>query len=263
MIDLGYHLYGEFCQEAEMPRIVVVCEINNTRYGFLLERINQIFRISWDQLQAPSLPGGGEDSKAIAGVVSLDGGDIMMLNVEDIIEDLVGGGESIAAADAPVGVAVAAHRARTRVMVVDYSHTVREQLTRLLSEAGFAEVQIHRNGQEAYEALAAVRTGADASVDVLVTDIEMPLMDGLTLCRRLKEEVAGFPVVILSSMVTQQIADKCRQVGGGRLSFEAGFAAGGSEAGRGVRSRNGGGGVSRWNMRAAGSGLPGAGFFVV
>ena len=181
MIDLGYHLYGAFCQEAEMPRIVVVCEINNTRYGFLLERINGIFRISWDQLQAPLLPGGGEDSKAIAGVVSLDGGDIMMLNVEDIIEDLVGVGESIAAADASVGVAVAAHRACTRVMVVDDSHTVREQLTRLLSEAGFAEVQIHRNGQEAYEALAAVRTGADASVDVPVTDIEMPLMDGLTL----------------------------------------------------------------------------------
>lgn len=51
-------------------------------------------------------------------------------------------------------------------------------------------------------------------VDIIITDIEMPLMDGLTLCRKLKEDpgLGSLPVVIYSSLVNEEIASKCQAV---------------------------------------------------
>lgn len=51
-------------------------------------------------------------------------------------------------------------------------------------------------------------------VDVFILNIEMPQMDGLTLCRRLREELnIDIPVIMFSSLIDPQMIEKCRQVG--------------------------------------------------
>jgi CheY-like chemotaxis protein len=82
-----------------------------------------------------------------------------------------------------------------RVLLVDDSRVTREMMRRLLEDAGFAVTGVG----SAEDALLALDTG---SVDCLVTDIEMPGVDGLDLTRRLRDkaEYADLPVVVVSTL---------------------------------------------------------------
>lgn len=58
------------------------------------------------------------------------------------------------------------------------------------------------------------RANINTFVDAIVTDIEMPQMDGLALCRGVKETLnLKIPVVIFSSLIDAQMAEKCKRVG--------------------------------------------------
>ena len=88
---------------------------------------------------------------------------------------------------------------RRRVLVVDDSETVRQSLVRCLSGAGY-RVEQAADGREAWTAL----QGQD--VDLVLTDVEMPVMDGLELVRLLRQQprLASLPVMIVSSREGEQ-----------------------------------------------------------
>jgi len=75
-------------------------------------------------------------------------------------------------------------------------------------------VCVYANGQEAYDqiVLSSTRT-PNETFDVLITDIEMPVLDGLTLCKKVKSEYPNIKVLILPSLITDQMIIKCEAVG--------------------------------------------------
>lgn len=122
-----------------------------------------------------------------------DGAPLLIVDVEDMLRSL----EKLAATDrlAPVGreIGVEAGARRKRVLVVDDSFTVRELQRKLLDHHGY-EVEVAVDGMDGWNAL---RHGR---FDLVVSDIDMPRMDGIELVRRIRHDPAlkAMPVMILS-----------------------------------------------------------------
>ena len=98
---------------------------------------------------------------------------------------------------------------------------IRKFTVDVLHGAGFANITVFENGLDADAYLASLRAKAVAEkrtlhdyVDLIITDIEMPKMDGLTLCRNVKSSGGDIPAVIVySSLINDEMARKCASVG--------------------------------------------------
>ena len=86
-----------------------------------------------------------------------------------------------------------------------------------LERAGFTEIKNFSNGQEAWDYLSSIRNDSDLydKVNLVITDIEMPEMDGHRLTKLIKEDkrLKKLPVVIFSSLVNEQMRQKGKELG--------------------------------------------------
>ena len=108
------------------------------------------------------------------------------------------------------------------ILHVDDSSSIRSLLLNLLNKEGRFKVEQRVNGQEAWDYLQSVRNRCEAEnrpisdfLQGIITDIEMPAMDGLALCKRIKDDpvLKKLPVAIFSSMINESLARKCALVG--------------------------------------------------
>lgn len=210
LTDLSEYLFaGKEPVETTAPQVVVVCEFNNAQQGFLIDGVDRIFRRTWDQIQAPH--GAISSAQAmITGIVHSEGREVLLIDFEGIIEDISGGTTPDGAVEDTPTDELQLKRAATKVLMADDSNTVRHQVSGILRDAGYTNLSIFDNGADAY---AAINTNVETPFDIVVTDIEMPQLDGLTLCRKLKENRTPSKVIILSSMISEQVATKCQRVG--------------------------------------------------
>ena len=220
VIDLCRYLNLQEKDRTDTPQVIAVCEFNNTIHGFRVDGFDKIHRISWNDIQVISL--GDDFLLAVTGVFSTKEWDIMILDFEGIISDIIGPIHSSRGAEhseLTQDAGKAQQRRNTNILVVDDSRIVRKQIEQLLTEADYSNVVACSNGEEAYETIRSLGNKASNEskqigefLDVVVTDIEMPRMDGLTLCKKIKEEIPDLSVLILSSMISEQMALKCQQV---------------------------------------------------
>lgn len=96
-----------------------------------------------------------------------------------------------------------------RVLTVDDSKTMLAMLRHALTEAGFEVVQAE-DGQKGLDAL------ARESVDVVITDVNMPVMDGIEFIRNVRAsgKFPGLPILILTTETSQEKRDLGRAAGG-------------------------------------------------
>jgi len=109
-------------------------------------------------------------------------------------------------------------RSEKRILIAEDSPLLRKLLFDTMSEAGYVNVEFFENGRDAYEYLESiVKGGSDVSehVQLVVTDIEMPQMDGHHLTRKIKEhpDLKKLPVIIFSSLITDDLRHKGDKVG--------------------------------------------------
>ena len=89
LIDLGLYLYPTQYQQPDSAQVVIVCEFNNTRQGFLIDGVDRIYRLAWDQFQAPSAIIADIHSM-VTGIFSVDERDVLMIDFEGVLEDVRG-----------------------------------------------------------------------------------------------------------------------------------------------------------------------------
>ncbi len=208
LIDLGTYFGHEKKPATDM--VAVICEFNKSSYGFLVEGLTKIYRISWDQSQSPSYLV-QKIQAMITGIVPIENREIMIMDLESIVGEVVGRKhQETHSLDVVSGFDPSAWR----LIVADDSALVRQQLSKMLDKAGFKRVVICGNGQEAYDQIVSMeRTHPEEGFDVLISDIEMPVLDGLTLCKKVKLQFPSLKVLILSSLITDQMVSKCEAVG--------------------------------------------------
>ncbi|WP_027390329.1 chemotaxis protein CheV [Chrysiogenes arsenatis] len=192
---------------------VIVTEFNQLFNGFMVDNVTRIYRMSWESVEAPSqFMETGND--CVVAVVRLENRLVMLLDFEKIIADVNPEANKYDfAEDTHVGhdASTMERRGQHTVMLVDDSSFIRRMLNETLRSAGYLTVTA-QNGLEALELL---QDEENALVDLLVTDIEMPAMDGFHLIKRLREQdkFRALPIIVFSSIISPENARKADAVG--------------------------------------------------
>lgn len=201
--------------ESERPDqpIAVICEVNQHICGVRVDTVAQIHRVSWTAMR----PLGYLDrfNTPLVGSVQLDEEPVGVLDIEAIVASVLPSSSLLASANQERSYDKPVDRASKTVWLADDSRTVRKVLRRHLEEAGYGALHEFGDGGSAFDALVLSASGEGERPDLLVTDIEMPRLDGMTLCKQIKEHehLRDLPVVMFSSLVHREFAEKCRRVG--------------------------------------------------
>ena len=102
-------------------------------------------------------------------------------------------------------------------MIAEDSILLQKMIDEALERAGFTNVKNFNNGQEAWDYLHSIQGDSDLydKVNLIITDIEMPKMDGHRLTKLVKDDprLKHLPVVIFSSLIDDQMRIKGEQLG--------------------------------------------------
>ncbi|MEO4054305.1 chemotaxis protein [Solibacillus sp. CAU 1738] len=192
----------------------IVAEFNKQRVVFRVDNVTQIHRISWDQIEKPSDMYQGGNSQVI-GVIKQNEEMILLLDFERIMVDI----------NPESGISVEAvkklgqrERSEKKIVIAEDSPLLRKLLYDTMNEAGYVNVEFFENGRDAYEyleTLAKADSNIAKHVQLVVTDIEMPQMDGHHLTKKIKNhaDLKVLPVIIFSSLITDDLRHKGDQVG--------------------------------------------------
>ncbi len=229
LIDLNVHLRrnpGEAASNAGR-QVVLVCEFNRCVNGFLVDGVNQIHRVSWKQIQ-PLSAFIGRYRPRFTGSFEIDGREILIVDLEHIVAELdPEAGLSYTAPEAvvastPTDLSLEERRGQYRLFMAEDSAIIRESILRILHSSGYTQICAFVDGEACYDEILVRKKnlkngegGEDQLFDLLISDIEMPKLDGLTLCRRVKEDplLKHIPVIVFSSLITEQMVFHCQQVG--------------------------------------------------
>jgi two-component system chemotaxis response regulator CheV len=186
------------------PEIMIVTEYNGYTQGFLVESVDTILRIDWANMRVPPDMLAKQSGGFVTAVTELENGKlVMMLDVERVLAETsrydddflfrnlrpLDGGE------------------RT-ILFADDSSVARKQIARTLHALNVRHVSTI-NGREAWRELQRIATYAESNhqrasqfVHLVLTDVEMPEMDGFILTKRIKSDarLADIPVIMHSSL---------------------------------------------------------------
>ncbi len=204
------------CPPAAQPENdkFIISEFNNTKVVFRVRNVTRIHRISWEQIERPSDLYQGLNA-SVTGVIKRGEEMILMLDYEKMITDIHPGS---GIDKDKLQVLGERQRSEKTVLVAEDSAFLRKMLSETLTEAGYIRQLLFEDGKAALdhlESLAASGHDPANEIKLVITDIEMPRMDGHHLTRRIKENsrLQKLPVIIFSSLITDELRHKGDRVG--------------------------------------------------
>ena len=212
VIDLGVWLGIE--RSKQDYENIIVTQFSNSIQGFLVSGVVEIHRLTWKDLIPPGKFIQYMNTKSIIGMVNTQDHFIQLLDLEHIVSDL--NPESTEELWKTTVVASENYKA----LVADDSPTIRKMLEKNLTYSNF-QVDIMNDGEETHRFLLALSERARNEnkritdlLDVVICDIEMPLLDGFTLTKRIKDdpELQALPVILYSSIITDELRHKGESV---------------------------------------------------
>ncbi len=211
LIDLHRALKLEPSRDAANGKIIIM-EFNDARIGFFVDTVAQIYRVSWADVRAVPDMHGVHDAP-LTSIALIKDEMVPMIDFERLVFDISGvdlfqeSAKKVTLSDA---------RQDRKILLAEDSHVMRTLIGGNLKKSGYTDVTICNDGQEAWDALEAdLADGGSLTYDLLITDIEMPRIDGLCLTKRIKEhlQLRGLPVIVFSSLVSIDNQKKCESVG--------------------------------------------------
>lgn len=210
LIDLKYILTKR--SAGSLGSKVIVCEFNKIKVSFNIDDIVAVHRIKWSEMRKPDDL--SENSLAVGNIL-LNGKVIIMLDFEKIVTDI---SPSVGISEDRLVKVDYKDRSDIKLVLADDSALIRRLLKDTLIKAGFSNLRIFDDGKQALDFLTELVENKGENftkeAQLLITDIEMPQMDGLTLTRKIKEHeiLKKLPVVIFSSLITDELKHKGESV---------------------------------------------------
>lgn len=196
----------------ETAGLLIVTELTGIRCGVVVDAVERIHRLTWDRIEPPSAYL-AEAGTPVTAVAKVDDRVVLILDFETILGELLGtGGTEL---EEPAPDRLTPGFGDVRVLMVDDSPTIRSVLERLLRNTGFQRITVCKDGQHAWDLIEEQRQKTPVPFDIVLSDIEMPRMDGLRLTAQIKgdSELQAMPVVLFSSLISEENANKGRAVG--------------------------------------------------
>lgn len=212
VIDMRQVLENEK-NDSVSKSMTLVCEFNQMKVAFAIDEVLGITRIGWSDIKKPSTI---TSSSLVIGNISLNDRLLMLLDFEKIVMDI---SPSTGITVERVKDIESKDRSGYKLVLADDSPMIRAVLKDTLEAAGFSNMRFFDDGQQAWDYLDdLVESKGEAfrqDVQLLITDIEMPQLDGHTLTRRVKEHkiLKKLPVIIFSSLITGDLKHKGDAVG--------------------------------------------------
>lgn len=209
MIDLFKSLHIE--ESTSAKDMLIVTNFNNLKLGFHVSGVEGIHRVSWEAISKPDQTIIIPEKSYVTGIVKLQEKILILLDFESIITEVTRDEEIYAE---EIKSLEKLGRGDFHLLVVEDSPLLLHLLKECLYSAGYTNLSICSNGKEAFDFLTSIEM-KENTVDLVISDIEMPQMDGLHLTKKIKEDpnLVQIPVIIFSSLVNDQLRSKCERVG--------------------------------------------------
>ncbi len=184
--------------DANASSFVIVTEYNRSVQGFLVEAVDRIVNLKWEEILPP--PKGLGDANYMTAVTRVDDELVEIVDVERVLKEVMGDQGVISE-----GVIDTTSTAEGQhVLVADDSSVARKQIKRVLDEIG-VPCTLVENGQEALDRLQAwAAEGKDMArwLAMVISDVEMPQLDGysLTTAVRKDPQLAALHVMLHTSL---------------------------------------------------------------
>ena len=216
VIDLAAYL-GLGTSEKPERDIFIITGFNNSEYAFHVHTVVGIDRIYGTQLKKPDpVIFGGREGVA-TGIVEFEDKLITILDFEAIIAEICP--ESSIQYEMKDSEFKATARNSSHVLIAEDSRLLSKMIVDSLHKSGYENTIKFDNGQEAWDYLCEVRDDPQENIDdhvnCIITDIEMPLMDGHRLTKLVKsdEQLKHIPLVIFSSLISDEMKVKGEGLG--------------------------------------------------
>ncbi len=194
--------------------LLIVTNFNKLDIAFHVDQVIGIHRVSWEAIIKPDSTLNGQDGSVSTGVLKLDGKLVVILDFESIVSSI---SPETGLRTNDIEVMKERDRSDSPILIAEDSPLLSKLITDCLRKAGYQRLTVTMNGKEAWDKLCEYKKEGDVKnkVHCIITDIEMPQMDGHRLTKLVKsdEVLQEIPLIIFSSLVNEEMRRKGEQLG--------------------------------------------------
>lgn len=201
-------------EDSDGDGLFIITNFNKLNIAFHVDQVIGIHRVSWESIIKPDSTINAQDASISTGVIKMEDKLVLILDFESIVAGI----------SPETGLRVndvdeMQERARcdSPILIAEDSALLSKLLTDCLKKAGYTHLIVTTNGKEAWDKLCEMKQEGNVAdkVDCIITDIEMPQMDGHRLTKLVKtdEEMKSIPLIIFSSLVNEEMKRKGEQLG--------------------------------------------------
>jgi len=212
VVDLPKYLGDE--REKDPKDIFIVTNFNKMFIAFRVHTVDRISRISWTDIQKPDKAVSGGEESVATGIAQCDGELVTILDFERIVAEIA---PETSIQMSEVERLGPRERNDKPIWVAEDSILLSKMIEDSLRKANYVNLHMFSNGLELWEALSALPQDGllERDVALIITDIEMPQMDGHRLTKLVKDHARfkQVPLVIFSSLISEEMRTKGRELG--------------------------------------------------
>jgi len=198
ILDLGMAI-GRRPLENLNESYVIVSEFNRKVQGFLVSCVDRIINLNWEEIHPPPVSAG--KNTYLTAVTRVDDAMIEIIDVEKILAEVIG--DEVLVSSEVLGQHPIDGQRQHKILVADDSRVARKQIVRTLEQLGVEYITAN-DGAEAYKILTEMAKNGPVAeqIDMLISDVEMPEMDGYTLSKTIRKTpgMEGLYIVLHTSL---------------------------------------------------------------
>ena len=192
----------------------IVTNFNNLNIGFHVHGVQGIHRLTWSDITKPDETINDAERSVATGIIKFENRLIVVLDFEKIVST-INPETGIKARDIEkLGVRT---RNNSPILIAEDSPMLEKMIVDCLTKAGYVNINATTNGEEAWNTLLRYKAEGDPTEQChcIITDIEMPKMDGHRLTKLVKDdnELKQIPVIIFSSLINDEMRRKGESLG--------------------------------------------------
>ncbi len=199
--------------ESKPGGLFIITNFNKLDIAFHVESVAGIHRVSWADIMKPNATFSSEDGVS-TGIVNINGKLIIILDFEKIVADI---NPETGLRTEEIEMLGVRERNDVPILMAEDSALLNKLIKDSLIKSGYGNIISCENGLEAWEIISdCVKKGnLDEHVRCVITDIEMPQMDGHHLLKKIREtsETSKLPVIVFSSLINEEMRRKGEALG--------------------------------------------------
>ena len=200
--------------DGEVDGLFIITNFNKLNVAFHVDQVIGIHRVSWEEIIKPDSTLNGQDGSVATGVIKMNNRLVVILDFESIVSGI---SPETGLRTTDIDSLQARDRSDSRILIAEDSPLLSKLITDCLKKAGYEDLVITGNGQEAWDKICELKAKGTLLDDIqcIITDIEMPQMDGHRLTKLCKTDdtIKKIPLVIFSSLVNDEMRRKGEQLG--------------------------------------------------